>query len=237
LNIGNTNIGGTNSVTIRNGDVVYTGADSVVMGVAAANGVTGGFMDIFIGRGCGGAGGPSGGFNVFIGGEVASAGGAMTGQEGNVMIGKNCGRDHPFGNDNTCVGRGIMGNTPFSGAINEDNTFFGRSAAISVGNMHHCVFLGSYCYSATPIPNPTPINHVIIIGSLGLMNGNVPDRTVHIGGQCDAAGAVGRLAFGNAMETPHGTFAMPNSGVPEAYIKMEWNGTLYYIPAFTTAPV
>jgi hypothetical protein len=51
-----------------------------------------------------------------------------------------------------------------------------------------------------------------------------------------ASGIVGRLNFGANMEAPYGSFNMPNAGVPEAYIKVNWNGVLYYLPAFTSQP-
>lgn len=58
-----------------------------------------------------------------------------------------------------------------------------------------------------------------------------PNNAVQIGSQCAAAGAVGRLAFGNAMESIVATGATVIS--QSGYLNVEWNGVLYRLPAFS----
>lgn len=56
-------------------------------------------------------------------------------------------------------------------------------------------------------------------------------NTVQIGAGCASAGAIGRLAFGSAMEavTPIGSTAASQQG----YINLEWNGAHVRIPALS----
>lgn len=93
------------------------------------------------------------------------------------------------------------------------NTFIGRRAGLNAASTAtYCTFLG---------------------GSAG--SGCTVTRAVCIGRACAAPAVAGRLCFGDTMEAVHGSFAVPAAN-PQAYIKIAWNGTLYYIPAYTTVP-
>ncbi len=76
----------------------------------------------------------------------------------------------------------------------------------------------------------------IAIGYQACINANQPQLSVAIGANCPAPGANGRLAFGNGMEalaTSASTGA--NGATPlqvAGYLNIEWNGTLYKIPAY-----
>lgn len=62
-----------------------------------------------------------------------------------------------------------------------------------------------------------------------------PNNSVAIGANCVAPGAVGRLAFGNAMEAVSTTAtagAQTLPANPAGFIVMEWNGTAYKIPVY-----
>lgn len=76
------------------------------------------------------------------------------------------------------------------------------------------------------------------VASICIGNGarTVSNNEISFNANATAMTAIGRVHFGS-VEAVHGSFVMPNAGVPQAYIKMVWNGVLYYIPAFTTVPV
>ena len=57
-------------------------------------------------------------------------------------------------------------------------------------------------------------------------------HSIHFGRDCLSSTTVGRLCFGNNMETP----SVSNEWA-DAFIKTEWNGTLYYIPVRNDATV
>lgn len=76
-------------------------------------------------------------------------------------------------------------------------------------------------------------NNSIIIGSSPAIN--CPASAIQIGHGCAAPGAVGRLAFGNSMEALKTTATSTTYTTPqraEGYIPIEYNGTLYHIPAY-----
>jgi hypothetical protein len=62
------------------------------------------------------------------------------------------------------------------------------------------------------------------------------NHSVFIGEDCLPSPFPGRLCFGSRMESPHESRYMPNGGIPEGYLKIMWNGVLYYVPSFTSIP-
>ncbi len=237
LNVGNTNLPGEITV-IRNGDVIpdpIAQINAVFVGNDA--GLAAGIHDTAIGyhamQATSGVGGVTfGAQNVAVGFQAMdrSQGGGVN----NVAVGWNAGSE---GAGNLRDGNVAIGSRALGGTLNRalNCVAVGTNTMRRTQDHDYATVVGTFAFSI--VPNLVPTEGYICLGAECALTGTVVNRSVQIGRQCAAAGAVGRLAWGNAMETPHGSFAMPNGGVPEAYIKMEWNGTLYYLPAFTTAPV
>lgn len=77
-------------------------------------------------------------------------------------------------------------------------------------------------------------SHATLLGA-NTGSTTVPDRAVCIGSGANTA-TTGRLSFGSNMESMLSSASMPNGGVPQNYIPLEWNGQLVYVPVFTTTP-
>lgn len=63
--------------------------------------------------------------------------------------------------------------------------------------------------------------------------GVVPNDSILMGSGCAVPGAVGRLAFGNSMEAV--TAISGSTKSQSGYLNLEWNGTHYRIPAFSSS--
>lgn len=75
-------------------------------------------------------------------------------------------------------------------------------------------------------------NQAIALGS-GAATTNQPNYSIAFGSNCAVPGAVGRLAFGSSMEAPTSTSDSTFS-LPSSLLNLEWNGTLYRIPLFSS---
>lgn len=135
-----------------------------------------------------------------------------------VGIGYNCG--HAYGDYCVCIGSGCdafnCGQSVFIGGNVSNNGQQDRQVVIgygSVGSSRYGVNIGA------DIPSHATTNYMVNIGY-----GCVP-----------SAVAAGRLSFGANMEAPHNSFPVPAAN-PQKYLKISWNGVLYYIPAYTTVP-
>ena len=74
----------------------------------------------------------------------------------------------------------------------------------------------------------------IAIGRNAAKNGQ-PARSIAIGKNCASPGAVGRIAFGNALEAVTATATAGAATLPanpQAFWRLEYNGTLYKIPLY-----
>ncbi len=86
--------------------------------------------------------------------------------------------------------------------------------------------------SLTNVPT-SGVTGAVCLGG-GNKTGLVSNELV-LGHNCAPAGVAGRISFGNACEAVHGSFAAPAAN-PQAYLKIKHNGTLYYVPMYTTVP-
>ncbi len=185
--------------------------------------------------------------NTFIG---TKAGASCTSQTNNTYVGASCGEYGSTNNtSNTCVGLNSFrfrtnsttnsclgtaaGDSALSSTINEMcalGAFAGYDTTGSQG-----VFIGTNAGCNLGITNTGVIAigyQCCFVGGAGAQAGT---NSVHIGANCACDNTAGRLNFGNSMEAPHNSFPVPAAN-PQKYLKIKWNGVLYYIPAYTTTP-
>lgn len=208
-----------------------TGNGHTLFGVAAGAGAVGPlFLDnSFFGRAAGfGANSAVGGYSVGFGSYALYDGCGIR----NTAIGVESGA----GVLSSC-NRGSFLGMRSGRYAKSDATTLGYQAGTFGGD--RCTLVGAYAGEGVSVAVPTGEDVVCVGYKAGnpLGPSTIADYEVLIGSGCAPSNVTGRLGFGGHMEAPHGSFAMPNSGTPEAYLKMEWNGTLYYIPAFTSVPV
>ena len=148
---------------------------------------------------------------------------------------------HSCGNNCVVVGQGsatlggigndctIVGAKSALGAVANDNIILGNN--ISTG-----VLGASNILIGNDITTPTAATtNTVIIGG-DLQGATVPpDGAILIGKGVNTQNANLLQIGGATLGDVHGTFAFPQAN-PQAYIKLYYKGTLYYVPAFTTEP-
>jgi hypothetical protein len=125
--------------------------------------------------------------------------------------------------------------------VTTTNVVYGKENVLADVADHSNIVIGNkktHTAGANVTKPLSATQNAVVIGSGQFPQGAnaIPNNAIMIGHGCAPSGAIGRIAFGDTCEAVHGSFAMPNASVPQAYIKIEYNGVLYYIPAFTTAP-
>jgi hypothetical protein len=147
----------------------------------------------------------------------------------------------------TCVGS-FAGNS----VVGTDSLLFGSSAGRFSGSTQ-TVAMGNFAnqYGFTGATNVTCVGYNCCSGTSGglyagsgttALGANIAlgqftaANEVLFGNNCASTGVVGRLSYGSAMEALHNSFPVPSAN-PQRYIKVVWNSTLLYVPAYTSVPV
>lgn len=163
-----------------------------------------------------------------------------------VAIGAESGRDNQ-GGQCVAVGRfaGTVSQKGYGVAIGDqagkwDQGLFAVAIGQSAGYGEFAgVKVGSQANNAIAIGGEAGMygqnSEAIAIGrncAKGATDGSTPQpsKSVAIGAECATPGAVGRLAFGNAMEAVTAISAASHQH-PTALINVEWNGVHYRLPA------
>ena len=195
---------------------------------------TGGENSISIGRGVKN----SGNLNVCIGASTICVG------SGSVSLGKNI--NNP-GNNSICIGA----NSSCAGASEQTVVGYNASSVdgygVCVGRNSQASYFAtalgadSKCFSSAGVAIGRGAyasnQYCTVLGGLAGASSGMNTYEILLGYGTQPSNVSGRLSIGGSnIEAVHGSFTMPNSGVPQAYIKIKWGGTLYYIPAFTTVP-
>lgn len=210
---------GSSAVSIGSNAGLGQGNNSVAVGVGAAGGVVAqGANCVAIGNGAGSTGQVAA--SVAIGYNAGNSAQAAD----SVAIGSGAGQTSQA-NFSVAVGK-------FAAQTNQgaNSVAVGRQAAYS-GTYQgaRSVAVGD---SAAGVGQGTD---AVAIGYRASFSAAQPNNSVAIGASCVAPGAVGRLAFGNAMEAiattaTAGAQVLPAN--PSGFIRLEWNGTLYKVPVY-----
>lgn len=228
----NTNITGGGLVMIghQTVDDTSTATNSVHIGYQNRITTTGNGQNVSIGSQVGQINGTS---TVCIGSSIGTTAGK------NVIIG---GSNGGAPNNDAGVSIGYL-----NGVLQNSSVYVGYGVATTPSGQkttivgHQSGASGSVAVDSCTYGYWTALNGcgtgAICIGSRCIQTGSTGTYSINLGHQCAGGDTTsGRLHMGAFSEAPHGSFSMPNAGVPEAYLKVKWNGTLYYIPAFTTVP-
>lgn len=149
----------------------------------------------------------------------------------NVLIGQQvCAQASTVGNNNVMVGAQICRSD--SHAVGASNVVIGSDSFIHSGFGDNAVIIGSSSFRAT--------NQIVFANDtvcIGAAQTGIPAvGEVMIGKSCTSSGVVGKLSFGNGMESIKTTATAGANGAPPAqvagYAPIRWNGTNYKIPVY-----